>query len=366
MPRSVRKRLRGIRPAWDVEYEFHCIPACAGPKGIVEATSETVAVDGTVKDLLPGTAYKVYVTAANVGGVSRSPQPSEEGLPFETDAIPPTITEEAVTDVSQAEAKIEAIVDPGGTRASFLVQYVTVSQFEASGFDEALETPEGSADGSQGVAVSVAMTGLSPSSAYVARFVVSNSVDGTREVAFGEPVTFVTRSAVFPLGGCANEVFRSEESALLPDCRAYEQASPVNKGGGGVEAIPGMVQAPGMAGNAITFFSQAGIPGGVGAQDYPTFVATRGNGSWGTQGLLPAQSWAKEPPTSGSPPVASMWLPKRVSQAMGRASSAVICRPGKSPPWCRITRDVGRKNSVFLLPVPARTVRRSFLKPGWR
>src|SRR6201985_2984585 len=88
---------------------------------------------------------------------------------------------------------------------------------------------------------------------------------------------------------CPNEAFRTGPSALLPDCRAYEQASPVDKNGGGVEALPGSIQAPGEGGEAVTFFSQAGIPGGVGAQDYPTFLATRGAGAWGTEGLLPPQ-----------------------------------------------------------------------------
>jgi hypothetical protein len=128
----------------------------------------------------------------------------------------------------------------------------------------------------------------------VARFVATNTVEGSLETAFGEPLPFATRIPSLPFGGCPNEVFRTEASALLPDCRAYELASPVNKGGGSVEALPGSIQAPGKAGDAITFFSQAGIPGGVGAQDYPTFLASRGGGSWATTGLLPPQELGDE------------------------------------------------------------------------
>jgi hypothetical protein len=88
---------------------------------------------------------------------------------------------------------------------------------------------------------------------------------------------------------CPNEVFRTGQSALLPDCRAYEQATPVDKNGGGAEGTVGVVKAA-STGDGITYFSQAGIPGGVGAQEFPSFMATRTGPEWETHGLLPPQS----------------------------------------------------------------------------
>lgn len=85
---------------------------------------------------------------------------------------------------------------------------------------------------------------------------------------------------------CSNEAFRTGPSALLPDCRAYEQASPNDKNGGGLEGAIGQVKAA-ADGSGVTFFSQAGIPGGLGAAEYPTFMASRSESSWSTQGLLP-------------------------------------------------------------------------------
>lgn len=85
---------------------------------------------------------------------------------------------------------------------------------------------------------------------------------------------------------CPNEDFRVGASAHLPDCRAYEMSSPVNKGGGSLEGTIGQVKAAD-DGGGITFFSQAGIPGGVGAQEFPSFIATRGTSNWSTSGLLP-------------------------------------------------------------------------------
>jgi DNA-binding beta-propeller fold protein YncE len=282
----------GNPSAWDVKYRFQCVPACSGQdlEGSVEASSLSAPVEATAENLLPGTDYKVFITAGNAGGTARSPEAPADDPPFQTDAIPPTISEEAAREVSETAADIDALLNPGGTQASYWVQYVTKAQFESSAFAGALQTAEQFVDAAQGVPVSIPLAGLSPSSAYVARVVATNTVDGLPETAIGGPVAFVTRPALLPFGACPNGAFRIGPSALLPDCRAYEQASPVNKGGGGVEALPGSIQAPGSAGDAITFFSQAGIPGGVGAQDYPTFLATRGTGSWDTQGLLPPQS----------------------------------------------------------------------------
>ena len=40
-------------------------------------------------------------------------------------------------------------------------------------------------------------------------------------------------------------------------------------------------------GGGITFESTFGFPGGKGAQEFPTYLASRGQGNWSTQGLLP-------------------------------------------------------------------------------
>ena len=240
-------------------------------------------VEATAEGLKPGTEYLVYVEANNAGGQTRAPE--EGGLPFTTAAIAPTIEAEFVSAATETEATIVGTLNPGGVEASYRVQYVTKAQFEASEFAEAGEGPEQSASGGEGIQVSAPIAGLSAGTRYVAR-IVATSEKGAAE---GEAVEFTTQEPSPAFGSCANEAFRTGPSASLPDCRAYEQSTPTDKNGGGVEAVPGAVQAN-EAPDSITFYSQAGIPGGVGAQDYPTFISSRGEGSWSTQGLLPPQS----------------------------------------------------------------------------
>lgn len=90
---------------------------------------------------------------------------------------------------------------------------------------------------------------------------------------------------------CSNTQIRQVElQALeLPDCRAYEQVSPVAKnltdpqgtGGGQVWASP--------SGEGVTFFSLLPLPIGAGAGEFPTYLSNRDQESerWTYEGLLP-------------------------------------------------------------------------------
>lgn len=84
---------------------------------------------------------------------------------------------------------------------------------------------------------------------------------------------------------CPNEAFRVGPSALLPECRAYEMVSPVDKNGGSV-SMPVEPKTLG-SGDAVSFWSSsdfAGAPSRVGANAY---VARRGTESWSTEHVVP-------------------------------------------------------------------------------
>jgi hypothetical protein len=87
---------------------------------------------------------------------------------------------------------------------------------------------------------------------------------------------------------CANAALRLGPSAALPDCRAYEQVTPVEKGGRSINAIVPSMEAS-ISGSAFAY-AGVGLPGGVGSQDVPTFLARRSAGGWSSQGVLPPQN----------------------------------------------------------------------------
>ena len=85
---------------------------------------------------------------------------------------------------------------------------------------------------------------------------------------------------------CPNEALRARQASgvVLPDCRAYEQVTPVEKNGNDPEL--GYVAQAAPSGDAITFFSL--LPFDVpitGAPTFPSYLATRDAGGWSTQGV---------------------------------------------------------------------------------
>jgi hypothetical protein len=94
--------------------------------------------------------------------------------------------------------------------------------------------------------------------------------------------------------GCPKEQIRQEQvyGARLPDCRAYEQVSPVRKNLTDVAGEPGIVQAA-ASGEGVSFFAVAPFPGMAGsAGRAPTYLGVRppGGDEWQTEGLLPKAS----------------------------------------------------------------------------
>jgi virginiamycin B lyase len=214
----------------------------------------------------------------------------------------PVVTEESASEVTASSAQLTAKVDPQGKATTYFFEYITEADWLAngesfSGADPASKTsPVAIGSGNSAIAVGVKVGGLEPSTTYRFRVTATNDIgtaEGERDPKTDEEIarSFTTYSLpqVF-IGDCpGNETLRTGASANLPDCRAYEQASPIDKNGG---SIQGSMRATRTAelGDAISFESTTGVPGGSGAQTYPTYVARRTSGSWSTTGLLPDPS----------------------------------------------------------------------------
>jgi hypothetical protein len=129
------------------------------------------------------------------------------------------------------------------------VEYVSREDFEASGWAHAKSTPaEDPGSGTikteeiEGVRslvfgtsfVGDTLPGLTPGKAYRYRLVATNTSPGNPVVRGPEQSLTAPAAQVAATGGggsCPNEQFRTGPSAVLPDCRAYEQITPVDKEG---------------------------------------------------------------------------------------------------------------------------------------
>jgi sugar lactone lactonase YvrE len=180
-------------------------------------------------------------------------------------AEPPLITEVSATAVTGTSATLKAKISPQGK--------ATLYRFEYGAEDCATSTCTVAATGSVPAASSpvvkeALLEGLSPGTLYHFRVVAEHAAEAP--VSSGDRI-FATRSAIF---------------SGLPDGRAYEQASPVDKDGGDVLGDIPLVKAT-ESGGGITFLSTFGVPGGKGAQEFPTYLASRESEAWSTEGLLP-------------------------------------------------------------------------------
>ena len=232
-------------------------------------------------------------------------------IPAAQAAGPPIVTSGSFDSVTETSATLHAVLDPNGVKVKDVhFEYITEAGYEAAGNSfgaGTLSTPkqEVAASPAGPRPVTAGISGLAPQTAYRLRAVAENTKSEQTILLLpnlytpGSPPSF---------GPCANDPFRlgplaplSAPSASMPDCRAYEQASPVDKDGGDVVGQSDFTRAAG-TGGGITFGSAFGVPGAEGAQVLPFYGALRGAGGWETRGLLP-------PASAGAKGRVKGWLP---------------------------------------------------------
>lgn len=190
-------------------------------------------------------------------------------------AAAPTILTVSFSLVAINSVVINAEINPGKKATIYHVEYGSAPCSANPCFSEPIPDRK-IAPGELPVDVAVGIAGLIPEATYFFRIVAKNG-DGT---TIGSDRAFTLHAR------CGNDESRSLAGSNLPNCRAYEQASPVDKGGGDVAGMVPFVKAA-QNGGRVTFLSSSGIPGGVGAQELPLYLASRDDGGWSSQGLLP-------------------------------------------------------------------------------
>ncbi|MBA3865819.1 MAG: hypothetical protein H0X42_05665 [Solirubrobacterales bacterium] len=180
--------------------------------------------------------------------------------------------------VEQTGATLEAAINPRGSSTTYRFEYGSTTSYGNSGPDESL------GEVNEPVSVTETLTGLTPSTTYHWRVV---AIDSFGEHP-GEDRTFTTKgSSSSPETGCGNQTFRTDSpSANLPDCRAYEQASPTAKFGANIQHSQDNVYAAD-DGNGFTFGDANGLPTTGGSSRPTVYVALRGSDGWTTNGLRP-------------------------------------------------------------------------------
>ena len=102
---------------------------------------------------------------------------------------------------------------------------------------------------------------------------------------------------------CPNQGFRTSFSAALPDCRAYEMVSPVEKNNGDVVPavnltydVPTAFDRSSLDGSRLTFSSATAFGDAKVAPWNSQYLSVRGGEGWGTRAISPP----KEQPVAGA------------------------------------------------------------------
>jgi len=154
----------------------------------------------------------------------------------------------------------------------------------------------------------VLLAGLAPDTVYHYRFVAAS--DGSPDPTTGAEASFRT----LPLGGepgadrCPNAAFRTGASARLPDCRAYEMVSPVDKNGGDVltnrvssyKQGDNEIALTDETGDRMTFSSFRAFAGAEGAPFADQYLSERDDGGWTTRAISAPRGTVSFYPTGGS------------------------------------------------------------------
>jgi len=247
--------------------EAACLPTSLGEG------SEPVPVHADLNGLGKGTVYH-YRLVAKVGGETETGADEE----FKT-LGPPVISAEHVVGATDTEVTLKALVNPEGFATSYHFEYGTTALYGQRTVEIAVGKDRSDH------AVVAGLNGLAPGTTYHWRVVAVNS-SGPSE---GEDRTLTTYRVAQGAAPCANDAFRTTASATLPDCRAYEMVSPVDKNGADV-VLPseesGVVQSnPG--GDKLTYTATAAFAGAPAAFAVNQYMASRGAAGWASEGIHP-------------------------------------------------------------------------------
>lgn len=255
------------------------IPCLESPAEIGSG-SDPVEVHADVSGLDEEALYHYRLVAANANG-------SVDGLDqrLKTPSKPVVVGQWAAS-VGLQEATLKAQINPENAATTFQLEWGTTAAYGQStpaqvvGSDEADHV------------VSVDLSNLTPGVTYHYRFVATNH----RGVDEGQDRTFTTFQSGPTSAGCPNAALRTGPSAFLPECRAYEMVSPVDKNGGDVFVTNvnyGLLAEAALSGNRATFSSLRAFAEPQAAPLISQYLSVRGPTGWATESITPPR---KDPP----------------------------------------------------------------------
>jgi DNA-binding beta-propeller fold protein YncE len=306
---SAGARLVPTKTEEDAGQFFPYIPV-SGPA--INAIATNICSDSEEPGNLYISLFEFNVTS-NVDAYGTAPIGCEDPPPD-----PPEIVDQFASSVGREEATVKARINPRfWPDTTYYVEYGT-GKCSEGGCPTKVPVPPGAllTNRSLNVPVTTAgivLGGLAPLTVYHYRFVSQSKgggpvfgIDpdgraGPAQASFQEGLgaTFRTRRPAGVRPDCPNEAVRTGPSALLPDCRAYEMVSPLDKGNGDVALWEGRsALAPfffelhqgAPSGNRFTFTSSLAFGEPQSAPFVSQYLADRTADGWVSKPLSPPRT----------------------------------------------------------------------------
>lgn len=274
----------------------------------------------------------VYVSRADNGlsFVNAYGQPPAELEP--PPPVAPSIGESFAASVDSESAMLHAKINPHfWDNATYYVQYGAgdcaanpCTEFPTAPGAQLTSRVLDSAVTSNGVF----LTDLQPDTTYHYRFV---SLSGGGGPVFGPDRTFTTfPSPAPPATNCPNQALRSGASAFLPDCRAYELVSPLEKSNSdvlsrlNVTGYPTALSRATRDGAKLTYTSYRAFGDTAAAPYASQYIAARGAGGWESEPIVAPLGTADEKLDTEfkafSEDLCSAWIQHRVEPTLDPAA----------------------------------------------
>ena len=244
----------------------------AGGAFALQSLTAAGAVEGLAADRASGALYVARAGQANVDVFATGT------------ALAPIIEYERAIETIFSEATLRARFGPEEAGTSYRIEYGPTIAYGQSSATSVLgsEAP---------TVVGITLTGLTPGTLYHWR-VVASSAGGTTD---GPDRSFATHEPFRGEEGCANQALRLGAGAALPDCRAYEMVSPLDKAGSDIDpgelttlaGIPVGRNQSDLEGHRFTYSAARAFGDAVSQPFAVQYMASRGGAGWSSHGISP-------------------------------------------------------------------------------
>jgi hypothetical protein len=248
---------------------------CTPATPITGATDVSADITG----LAPDIDYHVRLVATDSLGTTTSAD-----QPFHSKGA--AVRDEWTTDIGTDTATLHALINPNLVQTTYHFDYGT-----STTYGQTAPVPDATlGTGTEDLTATQLLTGLTPATTYHYRVVTTN----TAGTVNGPDHTFTTRSkASTEADACPNAAQRHDHSAGLPDCRAYEQVSPTEKGGGDAGVVlqnseHSFSRAAGSGNGLVWATLGTNFAGGAGNQTADYLISRRTADGWSTDNITPA------------------------------------------------------------------------------